>query len=212
MEEERNETAPSAFEPLNDVLATYGLFIYPQDQPLVTSKQKSAKHGRLFGAILLCTVVAFVTFIVTGAVKVEAAKSAQKSVGETTACWKEGRPVSKNCEPDETTVELTFFNVTNPHGVLDGDQPRLLDVGPYVLQSKRFRAIVESDQDQSTVSEIFNSFMSFDTDRCPLHAVSLLFLSESLLRVLSRDLWDSFPPPYVVWHLIVKECIRAQDT
>jgi len=69
--------------------------------------------------------------------------------------------------PVPVYLKFTFFNITNPRAVLEGQKPILVEVGPYVYKELRNKTVNNIDHDRDTVSYNQKILHTFSNQTCP---------------------------------------------
>lgn len=67
--------------------------------------------------------------------------------------------------PVPVYIQFYFFNVTNPEEILQGEIPRLEEVGPYTYRELRNKANVQFGENGTTISAVTNKAYIFERNQ-----------------------------------------------
>ncbi|GBG32781.1 Sensory neuron membrane protein 1 [Hondaea fermentalgiana] len=99
-----------------------------------------------------------------------------------------------------TYMEFYLFNITNPHGVLQGEKPHLEELGPWIYTTYQIRSDFEWNASADTLAYREHSYYvfdpvetmirtggRFDTDKIEITTLNILFLAMD--AVLGKFWW-----------------------
>jgi hypothetical protein len=157
------EVSREAIDPLNDVLATFGLFNFGRASES-QERKKRHRHARTLFALLISVILAYGSFLTKEALKARMASPLREgAVEQDDKCHSVGEQPS-DCEPSDTTAEIFFWNLTNPNDTRSGQEPIIVELGPYVLTRRTFTADMSFDSSRSAFTQVFSRFYRLDDD------------------------------------------------
>jgi len=97
--------------------------------------------------------------------------------------------------PVPVYLKFTFFNITNPRAVLEGQKPILVEVGPYVYKELRNKTVNNIDHDRDTVSYNQNITYIFEPDMSEGHTEDdLVNIPNGAFMIVSTVLFSLLGP------------------
>lgn len=97
-------------------------------------------------------------------------------------------------------IEFNFFNITNPHQVLEGAKPKLEEIGPFCYTTFQHRGDFKWHEDQDTLEYrehmfyVFNKERTlektngkFDTDKVKITTYNILF--DGMKTLVGKNFW-----------------------
>lgn len=158
---ERHKAANDALEPLNDVLATFGIFSYGKAS-LLHQRISTGRHARLLYCLIACILVSYGMFLAKEAIKGKIKFPIwQEAVDPDNQCWAIGKQPSK-CSFENERMEIFMWNLTNPIDTRAGVEPVIVERGPYVLVPTTITAASMFTQKKFT--QVFSKFYTIDNE------------------------------------------------